>query len=131
MGKDRSKFAETTVPGIFLGYETMYGGKWGKGYIVTPLEAFRNVGVKTPPKVFRKQVEGRITVTENVAPVPGEKPWFPLLDRALYANKTLQGLEESKDEIKEDVERAYDGISDELFSNDYVNPDDDDLMGNG
>ena len=64
-----------------------------------------------------------------MAPVPGSDPWFPLLDRALYTTKTLQGLEESEKERPEAVPRAHDEVSSDLFSTDIVSPDDDDLMG--
>ena len=90
---DRSKFTDRTAPGVILGYEIGYGGKWKRGYVVCPLDAFANVSLKSTSKLVAAQVNQRITVTEDVHLVPGTTPWFPLIDRSHYANRTLCGIE--------------------------------------
>ena len=92
LGKDRSKFADRTVPGVLLGYELGYGGRWKKGYVVCPLEAFADVPLSFKGKKVASKINRRITVTEDVHPVPGTRPWFPLIERSHYANRTLSGL---------------------------------------
>ena len=69
-----------------------YGGRWRGGHIVAPLEAF--AGISLSARGTRAaHVKDRITITEDVHLVPGTNTWFPLIDRADYANKTLAGME--------------------------------------
>ena len=80
LGKDRPKFADRTAPGILLGYELGYGGRWKEGYVVCPLEAFADVDLHFRSKTVAAKTRRRITVTDNVSVVPGTRPWFPLVD---------------------------------------------------
>ena len=93
--KERTKFADRTEPGVLLGYEIGYGGRWKKGYVVCPLSAFANLVLSSSSKIVSQKINASLTVTENVHPVPGTQPWFPLIDRAHYANRTLCGIESS------------------------------------
>ena len=78
-----------------MGYEQGCGGRWKKGYVVCPLEAFAHVTLQSTSKSIAAKINGRITVTEDVHVVPNTDPWYPLIDRAHYANRTLCGLESS------------------------------------
>ena len=69
-----------------------YGGRWRKRYIVCPLEAFVDVALHFKSKKVAGKINKRITVTEDVHPVPGTRPWFPLIDKSHYANRTLCGI---------------------------------------
>ena len=91
--KNRSKFTDRTVPGVLLGYEQGYGGRWKKGYVVCPLTAFANLLLTNSSKSVAAKINAHITVTEDVHVVPGTSPWFPLIDRSHYANRTLCGIE--------------------------------------
>ena len=95
--------------------------------MVAPLSAFVGISTKSPSKVLQARVEGRITVTEDVAPVPGTKCWFPVLDRSTYANKTLAGCETDWSE-KEDPGGAIPESTTLLPPSDHITPDDDDLL---
>ena len=72
-----------------------------------------------------------MTVTEDAHPVPGTTPWFPLVDCAHYANRTLRGMtlaatghgtgDDAGPSDKENVLGAKEPIAAEAFF-----PDDDD-----
>ena len=79
-----------------------------------------------------KKVGGRITVTEDVAPIPNARGyWFPMLDRALHDSRTLAGLETAEERGLLNPGIAI-GESDDDTNDllpDFVSPDDDDHLG--
>ena len=91
LGKSRSKFADSCSRS-YLGLRGRLRGRWKKGYIVCPLEAFVGAPMTFSNRSAAKQINRRITVTEDVHPVPGTSPWLLLIDRAHYANRSLSGL---------------------------------------
>ena len=63
---DRTKFTDRTTPGVILGYEIGYSGKWKRGCVVCPLEAFANVTLESTSKLVAAHVNQRITDKEDV-----------------------------------------------------------------
>ena len=111
-----------------MGYELGYGARWKKGYVVCPLEGFVN------HTSFRRDdirlINQRITVTEDVYEVPGTMPWFPLIDQAHYANRTLRGITTMRNGEQVDLTtgptRGNEVIDDDAPSpTDLLFPDDD------
>ena len=95
LSKSKTRFEDKTSPGVFLVWSMGYGGRWRGGHIVAPLDAF--AGISLSARGTRaSHVKDRITITEDVHLVPGTTTWFPLIDRADYANKTLAGMESTR-----------------------------------
>ena len=125
----QSKMTDRTHPGVILGYEVGYGGKWRRGYVVCPLEAFANVTLTSTSKLVAQQINQRITVTEDVHLVPGTSPWFPLIDRSHYANRTLCGIESTSSNANAPAAGPLGGKTlgtSTAVRTDVVIPDDDD-----
>ena len=88
----RPKFGEKTIPGVFLGIELQSGDAWMKGYTVIPLRRFDGIPLTSQAKHLGV-LTTFLTVSPDVKLVPGITAWYPVLDRAVYANKTLAGRE--------------------------------------
>ena len=109
--KLRPKFGEKTIPGVFLGIELQSGSAWMKGYTVIPLHRFDGIPLNSQAKHLGV-LTTFLTVTPDVKLVPGTTAWYPVLDRAVYANKTLSGREEHKQleaEFSQRIEALYAG----------------------
>ena len=89
------------------------------------MEAFVDLKLHFRSKEVAAKVKKRITVTDNVHLVPGTRPWFPLVETAHYANRTLSG---STSEARERERRGKAGnaIDSEVpLGSEAVLPDDD------
>ena len=74
-----------------LGYEMLPGGDWKQHYKDVPLLAFDDMPLKYDTKGYRQTFKGRVVITEDVHTIPGTRSWFPLRERSVYANHTLDG----------------------------------------
>ena len=83
--------------------------------------------MKSTSKTAAAKINGRITVTEDVHVVPASQPWFPLIDRAHYANRTLSGIESNsqKDQGGDAGTPTGDAAEDADVRTDDIIPDDD------
>ena len=66
-----------------------------EGYTVIPLRRFDGIPLTSQAK-YIGILTTFLTVSPDVKLVPGTADWYPVLDRAVYANKTLTGREEQQ-----------------------------------
>ena len=88
--KEKQKFAENAIEGVFLGWKMNIGEKWSKLYVVAPFEDFE------PYSLLRGDMTGQVHVipqeVSRVWPASHGTPWeFPLKERYDRANGTLGG----------------------------------------
>ena len=89
--KERAKFEERMIPGLFLGYEFGSHSVWRKHYRVMPLESFDELPLLHTAKGLGARLKGRATYTDDVWLPPRMDVTFPLRARAEEANNTIRG----------------------------------------
>ena len=90
-GRDKTEPALRT--GIFMGYRTPPGGLWQGDYLVADIDDFSGLSLHThaEPALFAK-VRPHITRTVKCTP---HQVRFPLLERYVQHNETIEGIEEA------------------------------------
>ena len=93
-----------------------------------PLEAFVDLPRTATVREINARVGKRMTVTEEALLVPGKACWFPFLERAHYAERTLDGLSLREPDTEERDEDAHSPAVDtglDLLFQDESNGDND------
>jgi hypothetical protein len=85
------KFGNTSIPGIFLGYFLLPGGRWKQDFMVSPLSEWTTVD----PRNGRK-ADGTIpaVLRTNQCKLTDKTPIFPMSKRKQYIERDLDGIAE-------------------------------------
>ena len=122
-GQEASKLQPRCHDGILLGYDLRYGGSFGGGYVVAPLDAFRRI-----PMIFEARSLGtafnRVTRTRSVRPRDGEPTVvFPLAARSLAAQRDFES-EARERLLQHDLDQNHLGGPSEPADPNVVDADD-------
>jgi hypothetical protein len=123
IGQELTKLDEKAVPGIFIGYELQTNCRWDKHYKVIPLRVLANLNFKSTTTGQKAKVMRFLHTIEDVKLVPDTKPWFPIREPYVYANKTLGGMVDALDKEQYEMlygESAYD--AGEQSDDDFLHP---------
>lgn len=99
----RHKMENRLCTGVFMGYRTAPGCKWNGDYLVADLNDFSGLSLaaRSEPGIY-KHIVPHITKTVKWTP---SSISFPLFERFLQHNETLEGLEDCKRQLKRERAR--------------------------
>ena len=91
------------VPGVFMGYRTAPGGRWGGEYICVDLFDFKGIRLDKKTRYIKFHFREHIVKKIAILPAPdgASRFRFPLKAKFTRANDTIEGIDDPKEAAKD------------------------------